>query len=58
MLLDFQMISRSARFLSDATLAIARLLQDLFSFLFFFLICDSVSKLGKMSTGETEIYVE
>ena len=42
------MISISAYFLLDATLAMARLLQDLF-----FFICDFVSKLGKMSTDET-----
>ena len=52
--LDFLMISISARFLSDTTLAMARLLQDLL----FFLICDFVSKLGKMSTEETETSVE
>ena len=51
---DFLMISISASFLSDASLAIARLLQDLF----FFLICDFVSELGKMSTEETEKSVE
>ena len=48
------MISISAHFLSDATLAMARLLQDLFVFL----ICDFVSKLGKMSTEKTETSVE
>ena len=48
------MISISACFLSDAALAIARLLQDLF----FFLICDFVSELGKMSTEETETSAE
>ena len=41
------MISISARFLSDVALAMARL-QDFFS------IGDFVSKLGKMSTEETE----
>ena len=54
--LDFLMISISACFLSDAALAIARLLQDLL--FFFFLIFDFVSEFGKMSTEETETSVE
>ena len=52
--LDFLMISISACFLSDAALAIAILLQDLF----FFLISDFVLELGKMSTEETETSAE
>ena len=38
----------------NSTLAMARLPKDLF----FFLTCDIVSKLGKMSTAEKETSVE
>ena len=47
------MISISTRFLSDAALAMAIILQDLF-----FKFCDFVSKLGEMSTKETETIAE